>query len=63
LIEENFLEPDVGFMATQGDLETVPLPFREVIEELHSRYKSLKEGAVAKYIPELAKVNPDLFRW
>jgi len=28
---------------------------------LHSQYKSLNEGAVAKYIPELAKVNPDLF--
>jgi glutaminase len=48
-------------MATQGDLETVALPFGKVIEELHSQYKSLKEGAVAKYIPELAKVNPDLF--
>ncbi|MBD2355714.1 glutaminase A [Tolypothrix sp. FACHB-123] len=48
-------------MATQGDLETVPLPFLEVLKDLHSQYKSLKEGAVANYIPELAKVNPDLF--
>jgi glutaminase len=28
---------------------------------LHSQYKSVQEGAVAKYIPELAKANPDLF--
>ncbi|BAY60008.1 putative glutaminase [Calothrix brevissima NIES-22] len=48
-------------MATQGDLETVLLPLLEVIKDLHSQYKSLKEGAVANYIPELAKVNPDLF--
>ncbi|BAY24336.1 glutaminase [Calothrix sp. NIES-2100] len=48
-------------MATQGDLETVALPFLEVLKDLHSQYKSLKEGVVAKYIPELAKVNPDLF--
>ncbi|MFN6560747.1 MAG: glutaminase A [Nostoc sp. ChiSLP01] len=32
-----------------------------VLNDLHSQYKSLGEGAVAKYIPELAKVNPDLF--
>ncbi|MBD2206584.1 glutaminase A [Calothrix sp. FACHB-1219] len=48
-------------MATQGDLETVLLPLLEVIKDLHSQYQSLKEGAVANYIPELAKVNPDLF--
>jgi glutaminase len=48
-------------MATQGDLETTASPFLEVIQDLYSKYKSLKEGAVANYIPELAKVNPDLF--
>ncbi|MBD2197685.1 MULTISPECIES: glutaminase A [Calothrix] len=48
-------------MATQGDLETVLLPLLEVIKDLHSQYQSLKEGTVANYIPELAKVNPDLF--
>lgn len=32
-----------------------------MINDLHSKYKSLKEGIVANYIPELAKVNPDLF--
>ncbi|MBD2387736.1 glutaminase A [Cylindrospermum sp. FACHB-282] len=48
-------------MANPGDLEIVPSPFPAVLNELHSEYKSLQEGAVANYIPELAKVNPDLF--
>jgi glutaminase len=45
----------------QGDLEIVPSSLLTVINDLHSQYKSLKEGIVANYIPELAKVNPDLF--
>lgn len=36
-------------------------PFQSFLHDLHSKYKSLADGAVAKYIPELAKVNPDLF--
>ncbi|WP_392535967.1 glutaminase A [Nostoc sp. C117] len=32
-----------------------------VLNELYSQYKSLQEGTVANYIPELAKVNPELF--
>jgi glutaminase len=36
-------------------------PLLAVLKELHSQYKLLREGAVAKYIPELAKANPDLF--
>jgi len=32
-----------------------------VLNELHLAQKDNLEGAVAKYIPELAKVNPDLF--
>ncbi|NET01408.1 MAG: glutaminase A [Sphaerospermopsis sp. SIO1G2] len=35
--------------------------FLEVIKDLHSQYKSLSEGKVANYIPELAKLNPNLF--
>lgn len=48
-------------MATQGNLETAASPFPNVLNDLYSKYKSLTEGAVANYIPELAKVNPDLF--
>ena len=32
-----------------------------VLNDLHCKYKSLQDGAVANYIPELAKVNPELF--
>lgn len=48
-------------MANPESLENVPSPFADVLNELHSKYKSLEEGSVANYIPELAKVNPDLF--
>ncbi|MBD2346891.1 glutaminase A [Anabaena subtropica] len=47
--------------ANPGDLEILPSPLLNVIKDLHSKYKSLKEGIVANYIPELAKANPDLF--
>ncbi|MBN3922311.1 glutaminase A [Nostoc sp. NMS4] len=47
--------------AHPGDLEIEPSPLLAFLYELHSQYKSLREGAVAKYIPELAKANPDLF--
>lgn len=52
-----YLEQAVSLMA-QGDLEIVLL---DILKELHSKYKSLQEGVVANYIPELAKVNPELF--
>ncbi|MCF4969936.1 glutaminase A [Nostoc sp. CMAA1605] len=45
----------------QGDLEIITSALSDVINELHDKYKSLPEGIVANYIPELAKVNPDLF--
>ncbi|MEH2182196.1 glutaminase A [Nostoc sp.] len=48
-------------MTNQEDLEIEPSPLKAVLNELYSRYKSLREGAVTKYIPELAKANPDLF--
>lgn len=32
-----------------------------ILTELHSKYLSLKDGAPATYIPELAKANPDHF--
>ncbi|MBW4612563.1 MAG: glutaminase A [Desmonostoc vinosum HA7617-LM4] len=48
-------------MANPEDLEIVSSPLAIVIDELHSKYKSLQAGVVANYIPELAKVNPDLF--
>ena len=34
---------------------------QHLIEDLHHRYRSLTDGEVATYIPELAKANPDHF--
>ncbi len=31
------------------------------LQELHERYRGVQDGAVATYIPELAKANPDWF--
>ncbi len=39
----------------------VPSPFQSFLNDLHFKYKSLHDGAVANYIPELAKVDPNLF--
>jgi glutaminase len=47
--------------ANPEDSEIITSPLLSVLKDLHSKYKSLREGAVANYIPELAKVNPDLF--
>ena len=47
--------------ANRGDLEIITSPFLAVLKDLYTKYKPLQEGKVANYIPELAKVNPDLF--
>lgn len=60
-IKYELLELVFSLMANPESSEIVPSPFTDVLNELHSKYKSLQEGAVANYIPELAKVNPDLF--
>jgi glutaminase len=36
-------------------------PFQEFLEHLYAKYKMLKDGHVATYIPELAKMSPDWF--
>ena len=36
-------------------------PFRAILGDLHAKYLSVREGAVADYIPELATANPDWF--
>lgn len=41
--------------------KAVASPLQQFLSELHHQYQSLQEGEVASYIPELAKVNPDLF--
>jgi glutaminase len=48
-------------MANTEHLEIISSQLSEILKDLHSQYKSLQTGTVANYIPELAKVNPDLF--
>lgn len=36
-------------------------PIRDQLEELHRKFSSMGEGAVADHIPELARANPDWF--
>lgn len=40
--------------------EILPPALLDILKELHSQYKSLKDGVVANYIPKLTKLNPDL---
>lgn len=55
-------------MSNLGDLQSlantitsVASPFRNYLNELYDKYRSLNEGTVANYIPELALANPDWF--
>lgn len=55
-------------MSNFGDLESlassitaVTSPFRNYLTDLHEKYRSLAEGTVANYIPELALANPNWF--
>jgi glutaminase len=55
-------------MSNIGDLESltnsitaVTSPFRNYLSDLHAKYQTLNEGAVADYIPELALAHPDWF--
>ena len=36
-------------------------PFRNYLSDLHRKWAAVKDGTVADYIPELARVDPDLF--
>ena len=38
-----------------------PSPILEYLESVRARYRNLADGAVADYIPELARVEPDRF--
>jgi glutaminase len=44
-----------------GSMKALASPFRTVLSELHAKHKAVRDGAVANYIPELAKANPDWF--
>jgi glutaminase len=42
-------------------MRSATAPIRGVLNEVHTRVLSVRDGEVADYIPELANVNPDLF--
>lgn len=48
-------------MSKQEEIHTIASSFQAFLTEVHTQYKSLQDGTVANYIPELAKVNPNLF--
>ena len=41
--------------------DTIVSPIQSYLEELHRRHATVTEGAVATYIPELAKADPNWF--
>ena len=42
-------------------LRSAAAPFRSTLNELHAKYQDVNDGAVAGYIPELAKADPHWF--
>jgi glutaminase len=42
-------------------MKSAASPLRETLQQLHATYKEVDEGAVAMYIPELAKADPEWF--
>lgn len=50
---------DLG--ALINELKVIRSPLRQYLNALHVQLEEVREGAVADYIPELAKANPDWF--
>ena len=50
-----------GLQSLASSIQAVASPFRAYLKDLHEKYQSLNDGAVADYIPELALANPDWF--
>ncbi|WP_347179078.1 glutaminase A [Roseofilum casamattae] len=50
-----------GLKSLAGSIQSVASPFRNYLNELHEQYRSLQEGKLADYIPELAAANPEWF--
>jgi glutaminase len=42
-------------------MKSAASPLRDVLRELHAQFRTVNDGAIATYIPELAKANPDWF--
>jgi len=52
---------DDDVAALVGHYRAVASPLRAFLKELHDRYLPVRDGALADYIPELTKANPDWF--
>jgi len=50
-------DPELDLLV--GAMKALASPFRAWLNELHARYRPLRDGVVAGYIPELARANPD----
>ena len=48
-------------LAPADSSQATTSPLHKYLTELHSKYQSLEDGAVADYIPELALADPKLF--
>ncbi|WDT75936.1 MAG: glutaminase A [Candidatus Manganitrophus sp.] len=53
--------PMSPFRAMAREVSTDPATLKRLVQEAHAEFKDVKEGKPADYIPELAKVPPDLF--
>jgi glutaminase len=53
--------PMSPFRATAREVSTDSATLKRLVQEAHTEFKDVKEGKPADYIPELAKVPPDLF--
>lgn len=42
-------------------MPAISSPIETLLRDLHARYRDLRDGAVATYIPELGKADPDWF--
>lgn len=49
------------FKSLASQIQAAASPFRAYLSDLHQKYQSLSDGAVASYIPELATANPEWF--
>jgi len=50
-----------NLQALTNSITSVASPFRAYLSDLHGKYQSLDEGAIADYIPELALAQPEWF--
>lgn len=49
------------FSSLASSIQAVVSPFRQYLGDLHSKYQTASDGAVADYIPELALADPNWF--